>query len=71
MQDVMLFQPTLPMLASVFQLLKHIKLNMLEEHVVTFTFNKNNLNSSSTSFNQQPHGQLNKVMPQNTKGTKL
>jgi hypothetical protein len=43
---------------------------MMEEHVVTFTFNKNNLQNSLPPLIQQPHGQPNKFMPLNNKGAK-
>jgi hypothetical protein len=40
------------MLTNVFQLLKHIKLNMVEEHVVIIRFNKDNPHTSSTLSTQ-------------------
>jgi hypothetical protein len=44
----MLFQLAQPTLASVFQLLKCTDLNMVEEHVVTINFNKDNLKNIFT-----------------------
>ncbi len=41
-------------------LLKCIEFNVIEEHVITFKFNKDNSMNPSTFLAQQPHGQLNK-----------
>jgi hypothetical protein len=49
----MLLQPTQPTLANMFQLLKCINLNMVEEHVVTINFNKDNLKNILTPLIQQ------------------
>jgi hypothetical protein len=51
--DAMLLQLAQPTLASVFQLLKCIDLNMVEEHVVTINFNKDNLKNILTPLIQQ------------------
>jgi len=68
--DAMLFQPTQPTLANVFQLSKWIKMNMVEKHVVTLGFNKENVKNSPMPLIQQPKGQSNKAMPQKGKETK-
>jgi hypothetical protein len=49
----MLLQLARPTLANVFQLLKCIDLNMVEEHVVTINFNKDNLRNILTPLIQQ------------------
>jgi hypothetical protein len=43
---------------------------MMEEHAVTFRFNKDNLKFFLASLIQQPHGQPNKIMPLNNKEAK-
>jgi len=54
--NVMLHHPTQPTLANVFQLLEHVKMNMVEKWVLTFGFNKENLRNASTPSAQQLHG---------------
>jgi hypothetical protein len=49
----MLFQLAQPTFASVFQLLKCIDLNMVEENVVTINLNKDNLKNILTPLIQQ------------------
>ncbi len=67
-----MWNTTQPTLMNVFQLLKRIKSNMVEEHVVIIRFNKDNpMNSSSHTplFIQQQCGQPNKATSQKAKGT--
>jgi hypothetical protein len=45
-------------------------MNMVEERMVTFAFNKKTPKSSLTPSTQQPKGQPNKTMFQKGKGTK-
>jgi hypothetical protein len=63
----MLFKPTQPTLANVFQLLECIEMNMGEECVMTLGYNKNNLKKKLALIVQQPHGLPNKAMPPKTK----
>jgi hypothetical protein len=67
----MLLQLAQPTLVNVFQLSKYIKMNMVEEWIITLEFNNENLKNASTSSVQQSCGQFNKVVPQKTKGAKL
>ncbi len=53
-----------------FQLLTRIKMNMVEEQVVTLGFNKKNPRNSPTPFSQQLHGQPTKATPPKAKGPK-
>jgi len=52
----MSLHPTQPTLTNVFQLLEYIKMNIVEEWVVTFGFNKENQRNASTPLAQQLHG---------------
>jgi hypothetical protein len=53
MQNAMLFHPTQLTLVNVFQLSKHIELNMVEECVVIIEFSKDKTRNSSTPLTQQ------------------
>jgi hypothetical protein len=52
MQNVILLQPGQSILADVFQLSEIIRMNMVEEQVVTIGFNRENLKSFSTPSNK-------------------
>jgi hypothetical protein len=54
----------------VFFSLKCIEFNLIEKHVITFKFSKDNSINFSTFLAQQQRGQLNKTTPRNTKGAK-
>jgi hypothetical protein len=45
-------------------------MNIMEECMITFGFNKKTTMSSLTPLTQQPKGQPNKIMLQKEKGTK-
>jgi hypothetical protein len=59
-----------PILASVFQLLAKNEMNMVEEWVITFGFNKKNPRNLLTPSSQQLHGQPTKVTLPKAKGPK-
>jgi hypothetical protein len=67
----MLFKPTQPTLANVFQFLECIEMNMGEECVMTFWFSKDNSIFFLASIVQQPHGLPNKVVLPKTKGGQI
>jgi hypothetical protein len=52
-QNAMLLHPTQLTLVNVFQLSKHIELNMVEECVVILGFGKDKTRNSSTPLTQQ------------------
>ncbi len=64
----MLLQSIQPILASVFQLLAIIEMNMVEEWVVTLGFNKENPRNSPAPLGHQSWGQPTKVGPPKAKG---
>ncbi len=66
----MLFQFAQLALANVIQLLEWIEMNIMEERMITFGFNKKTPKSFLTPSIQQPKGQPNKTMFQKGKGTK-
>jgi hypothetical protein len=53
MQDAILLQHAQPTLASVFQLLKRIEMNMVVKWVITLGFNKENPKNFQTPLGQQ------------------
>jgi hypothetical protein len=57
-----------PTLASVFQLLERIGMNMVEEQVVTIGFNKENPRNFPTPSSQQSQSQPTKATPPKVKG---
>jgi hypothetical protein len=71
MKYIVLSQPTQPILANVFQVSKHIKLNMIKEKAVTLGFNKKTPKPPSTPTTQQAHGQPAKAPPQRPKGPNM
>jgi len=58
-------------MASVFQLLKRIEMNMVEEEVVTFGFNKENPRNYLAPSSHQSRRKSTKVAPPKAKGAKL
>jgi hypothetical protein len=66
-QNAILLQPTQPTLANVFQLLEKIEMNMVEEHMVTLGFNKDNPRNSPTPLGQQSWSQPTKDVPPKVK----
>jgi len=70
MWDVILLQLPQPTLAIVFQLSERIEMNMGEERMVTFGFNKENPKNSLAPSNQQSQNQPAKAAPLKAKGAK-
>ncbi len=63
----MLFKPTQPTLANVFQLLECIEMNKGGKCVMTLGFNKDNSKNILASIAQQPLGLPNKAVQPKTK----
>jgi len=70
MWDVILLQLPQPTLVIMFQLSKRIEMNMGEEQMVTFGFNRESPKNSLAPSSQQSQNQPTKAAPLKAKGAK-